>query len=122
MTKKAGSGSGSTSQRHGSADPDPDPHQNVMDPQHCLQLSTCLGMVEESDDTVLVLVRADPAAAVVPVLHHVREGARGLQLRARALDINRADDAAPSATDSAATGGGRRKHPGRFGRKALGFG
>jgi hypothetical protein len=31
------SGSGSISQRHGSKDPDPDPHQNVMDPQHCLQ-------------------------------------------------------------------------------------
>jgi hypothetical protein len=86
-----------------------------------LKLSTCLGMVEESDDTVLVLVRANPAAAVVPVLHHVREGARGLQLRARALDIHRADDA--TATDSAATSGGRRKHPGRwFSRKALGFG
>jgi hypothetical protein len=28
-------GSGSISQRHRSADPDP--HQNVMDPQHCLQ-------------------------------------------------------------------------------------
>jgi hypothetical protein len=29
--------SGSISQRHVSADPDLDPHQNVMDPQHCLQ-------------------------------------------------------------------------------------
>ncbi len=40
MTKIAGSGSGSESgsisQMHGSADPDPDPHQNVIDPQHCL--------------------------------------------------------------------------------------
>jgi hypothetical protein len=41
MTKIAGSGygtgseTGSISQRHGSADPDP--HQNVMDPEHCLQ-------------------------------------------------------------------------------------
>ncbi len=33
MTKLAGSES--ISQRHGSADPDP--HQNIMDPQHCLQ-------------------------------------------------------------------------------------
>jgi hypothetical protein len=32
------SGSGSISQSHGSADPDP--HQNVMDPQHCLELTT----------------------------------------------------------------------------------
>jgi hypothetical protein len=40
MMKIEGSGSaGSISQRHGSADPDPDPHQNVMDPQHCLQHS-----------------------------------------------------------------------------------
>jgi hypothetical protein len=42
MTKIAGSrsesGSRSISQRHGSADPDPDPHQNVMDPEHCLNL------------------------------------------------------------------------------------
>jgi hypothetical protein len=40
MTKIAGSGSGSISQRHGSADPDlhPDPQQNVMDPQHWLQI------------------------------------------------------------------------------------
>ncbi len=41
MIKIEGSGSesGSTIQRHGSADPDPDPdpHQNVMDPQDCLQ-------------------------------------------------------------------------------------
>jgi hypothetical protein len=40
MTKIAGSrsesGSRSISQRHGSADPDP--HQNVMDPEHCLNL------------------------------------------------------------------------------------
>jgi hypothetical protein len=36
--KIEGSASGSISQRHGSADPDPDPHQNVMDPQHCLQV------------------------------------------------------------------------------------
>jgi hypothetical protein len=35
MTKIAGSGSGSISQRHGY--PDPDPHQNVMDPEHCVQ-------------------------------------------------------------------------------------
>jgi hypothetical protein len=39
MTKIAGSGSGSSSQRQGSADPDPDPHQNVMDPEHCFQLT-----------------------------------------------------------------------------------
>jgi hypothetical protein len=40
MTKIAvsGSESGSFSQRHGSADPDPDLHQNVMDPQHWLEL------------------------------------------------------------------------------------
>jgi hypothetical protein len=42
MTKIAGPGSasGSISQRHGSADPypDPDPHQNVMDPQHWLEV------------------------------------------------------------------------------------
>jgi hypothetical protein len=31
------SASGSISQRHGSPDPDPDPHQNVMDPQHCVE-------------------------------------------------------------------------------------
>jgi hypothetical protein len=37
MTKIAGS----ISQRHGSADPDPDPPQNVMDPQHCLNLVLC---------------------------------------------------------------------------------
>ena len=39
MKKKTGSvsGSGSISQRYGSKDPDP--YQNVMDPQHCLQLS-----------------------------------------------------------------------------------
>jgi hypothetical protein len=39
MKKIAGSvsGSGSISQRHGFADPDP--YQNVMDLQHCLQLS-----------------------------------------------------------------------------------
>ncbi len=30
------SGSGSISQRHGSADPDP--HQNVMDPEHWLEM------------------------------------------------------------------------------------
>jgi hypothetical protein len=32
------SGSRSISQRHGSADPHPDPdqHQNVIDPQHCV--------------------------------------------------------------------------------------
>ncbi len=36
MTKIAGSGS--ISQRHGSADPDPDPPQNVMDPQHCVEV------------------------------------------------------------------------------------
>jgi hypothetical protein len=35
ITKIAGSGS--ISQRHGSADPDP--YQNVMDPQHCFELS-----------------------------------------------------------------------------------
>jgi hypothetical protein len=29
---------GSISQRYGSGDPDPDPHQNVKDPQHCMQL------------------------------------------------------------------------------------
>jgi hypothetical protein len=36
--KIEGSGSRSISQRHGSADPhpNPDPHQNVMDPQHCV--------------------------------------------------------------------------------------
>jgi hypothetical protein len=39
MTKIAGSGSGSRSQRQGSAAPDPDPHQNVMDPEHCFQLT-----------------------------------------------------------------------------------
>jgi hypothetical protein len=33
------SGFGSISQRHGSADPNTDPHQNVMDPQHCRQVS-----------------------------------------------------------------------------------
>jgi hypothetical protein len=33
--KIAGSGSGSLVKRHGSANPDP--HQNVMDPQHCIQ-------------------------------------------------------------------------------------
>jgi hypothetical protein len=39
ITKISGSGSesGSISQRHGS--PDPDPPQNVMDPQHCKQVS-----------------------------------------------------------------------------------
>jgi hypothetical protein len=37
MTKIGGSGSGSIIQRHGSADPDP--HQNVMDPQHCLEVT-----------------------------------------------------------------------------------
>ena len=37
MTKIARSGS--ISQRHGSADPDPDPPQNVMDPQHWLQVA-----------------------------------------------------------------------------------
>jgi hypothetical protein len=44
MTKIAGYGSGSVSQRHGSADPDPDPDppQNVMDPQHCVELCGCL--------------------------------------------------------------------------------
>jgi hypothetical protein len=46
MTKIAGSGSasesGSISQRQGSADPDPDPHENVMDPEHCLAISSCL--------------------------------------------------------------------------------
>jgi|LakMenE01Jun11ns_1017448.scaffolds.fasta_scaffold8876058_1 hypothetical protein len=37
MKKEVGSGvgSGSISQRYGSGDPDP--HQNVTDPQHCLQ-------------------------------------------------------------------------------------
>ncbi len=43
MTKIEGSGSkygsGSISQRHGSADPDPDPSQNVMDPQHWLEIT-----------------------------------------------------------------------------------
>ncbi len=37
MTKIAGSGA--ISQRHGSADPDPDPDQNVMDSQHCFQIT-----------------------------------------------------------------------------------
>ncbi len=36
----SGSKSGSVSKRHGSADPDP--HQNVMDPQHCLELKSFL--------------------------------------------------------------------------------
>jgi hypothetical protein len=42
--KIAGSASesGSISQRHGSADPYPDPHQNVMDPELCLVISSCL--------------------------------------------------------------------------------
>jgi hypothetical protein len=40
MTKIAGSGS--ISQRHGSADPDPDPPQNGMDPEHCIELNSCL--------------------------------------------------------------------------------
>jgi hypothetical protein len=35
----SGSESGSISQRHGSADRDPDPPQNVMDPQHCCQVT-----------------------------------------------------------------------------------
>ncbi len=45
MTKIAGSGYGSESisQKHGYADPDPDPHENVMDPEHCLVKSFCLG-------------------------------------------------------------------------------
>jgi hypothetical protein len=46
MTKIAGSGS--ISQRHGSADPDPDPdpHQNVMDPQHWVLITSRQGMAE----------------------------------------------------------------------------
>jgi hypothetical protein len=39
-------GSGSISQRHGSADPDP--HQNVMDPQHCLQAASSQRIQENS--------------------------------------------------------------------------
>jgi hypothetical protein len=39
--KIEGSGTGSISQRHGSTDPDP--HQNVMDPQHCRDVSEDLG-------------------------------------------------------------------------------
>ncbi len=41
MTKIAWSGSGSESisQSRGSKDPDTDPPQNVMDPQHCLELT-----------------------------------------------------------------------------------
>jgi hypothetical protein len=46
--KIEGSGSGSISQRHGSADPDPDPHQNVMDPQHCLQAASSQRIQENS--------------------------------------------------------------------------
>ncbi len=38
MTKIAGSGS--ISQKHGSADPDP--HQNIMDPEHCLEHNKCV--------------------------------------------------------------------------------
>jgi hypothetical protein len=37
LKKGVGSGTGSISQRDGSADPDLVPHQNVKDPQHCLQ-------------------------------------------------------------------------------------
>jgi hypothetical protein len=46
MTKIAGSGSGSIGQRHGSADPDPDPRQNVMEPEHWLDVLT--GWLEAS--------------------------------------------------------------------------
>ncbi len=42
----SGSASGSISQMHGSADPDP--HQNVMDPQHCWQLSVPVYEVHRS--------------------------------------------------------------------------
>jgi hypothetical protein len=42
MTKITGSRS--ISQRHGSADPDPDPPQNVMDPEHCLQI--CISILK----------------------------------------------------------------------------
>ncbi len=39
-----GSGFGSISQGYGSKDPDPHPHQNVTDPQHCVEI--CLSSEE----------------------------------------------------------------------------
>jgi hypothetical protein len=66
--KIEGSESGSISQRHGSADPDPDPHQNVMDPQHCLQAASSQRIQENSRqiNDLLTLVQAVPRPQPLP--------------------------------------------------------
>ena len=51
MREIAGSGSGSISQRHKSADPDP--HQNVKDPEHCLE-ERC---IDENTGIDLIVIR-----------------------------------------------------------------
>jgi hypothetical protein len=57
-----GSGAGSISQRYGSGDPDPDPHQNVTDPQHCIEKGSRKGGIlchplEEETMHCLILLR-----------------------------------------------------------------
>jgi hypothetical protein len=61
-------GSGSISQRHGSADPDPDPHQNVMDPQHCLQATSSQRIQENSRqiNDLLIFAQAMPRHVDLP--------------------------------------------------------
>jgi len=59
MMKIEGSASGSISQRHGSADPDP--HQNVMDPEHCLQVV----VHTPSEVKTIALAQADTQVSLI---------------------------------------------------------
>ncbi len=81
MTKIAGSGS--ISQRHEFADPDPDPHQNVMDPEHWLEVQIFVNFKTYGSGSVLpmlpdpgiqkVQINEDPCGSRTPVTAYVHK-------------------------------------------------